>query len=835
MRTLGQDLRYAARALAKNPGFTLVAVLTLGLGIGANTAIFSVIDVVMLKSLPVRDPERLVLFGRGESAGLTNHFPDGSTDLFSYPFYLEARRRNQVFSGVAAFLSLTWKVHGMVNTAGAGAEAEQMNVQLVSGTYFPVLGVRADRGRTLTEADDQTPGAHPLAVVSYAWWERRLGRDPSAIGKTITIDRTVYTIVGVAPKEFFGTTLGQSPDLWVPLAMEAQMPPAHWYSRYDQSQQSLYLIGRLKDGVSAERAGADVNLLFRQSLREQAGRQPPPERLREIERARIELTPARTGFSPLRREFSLSLRVLMAMVCVVLLIACANVANLLLARAVARQREFAVRAALGAGRLRLVRQLLTESVLLALLGGFAGVMLAWWGSSLLLLTTSAGAQPLPLDVTPDARVFGFTLLACALSAIVFGTAPALRASRTEPNAALTGGRGSGQTTSQSRFGKLLVVAQIALSLLLLVVAGLFVRTLANLRSVPTGFDQQNVLVFRTDVAATGFKGVQLTQLLREIERKVKALPGVQAAAFSFMTFNQGQWTSVAYTRDEPSDGHGREFRNNIVGLDYFMAVGIPLVKGRLFSAHDTERPQRVAVINETMAQRLFPNRSPLGQRFGRLPEDRERFEIVGVVKDARYGSLTEPPQATAYYSYEQQDEILNNLLVRYAGSPDSVVRQVRQAFREVNRNLPVDEVVTLSEQIDRSLGQPKLIARLAAFFGLLALVLASVGLYGLLSYTAGRRANEIGIRRALGARRGDVLWLVLRDALALVGVGVAVGLAVSLTASRAATALLFGLRPNDPLTITCATLLILAVAAVAGYQPARRSTKIDPLVALRYE
>lgn len=835
--TIWQDLRYGVRALVNHKGFAFVSVLTLALGIGANTAIFSLLDAVLFKSLPVREPERLVLFGRGEDSGMTGHFPNDSTDLFSYPFYQEVRQSKEVFSEVTALLSILWRVHGTVNSNGSGGELERIDAQLVAGSYFSVLGVNAHLGRVFTDADDQTPGGHPVAVVSHAWWERRLGGDPSAVGKTITIDKTAYTIVGVAPEEFFGTTVGQAPDIWVPLAMEAQMPPVRWNGRNDNSFQSLYLIARLKDGVSAQQANAVVNLHFKRSLQERAGAQPSTARLQDIQRAHIELTPAEKGISQLRRQFSPSLRILMAVVGVVLLIACANVANLFLARAAARRREFALRLALGAGRKRLVRQLLTESVVLAGLGGVAGVALAWWGSSLLVLMASSGSESLPLDVTPNLRILGFTMLASLLSAMIFGVAPALRATRVEPNAALTGGKGVARSTTQGPLGKALVIAQVALSMLLLVGAGLFVRTLINLQNVPTGFDHENVLVFRLDTATTGYEGERLAYLLQEVEEKVKAVPGVRAASFSFLIFSRGQWTSPAYTSGQaPPEGQNRSIRQNVVGPDYFTAAGIPLALGRGFGPQDTNNSQRVAVISETMARQFFPEGSPLGRRFGTSgPGSSEQIEIIGVAKDARYASLTEQMRPMAYYPYTQQPRPLDNLVVRFSGPPEGAAPQVRAAIGEVTRDLPVDEVVSLPEYIGRSLVQQKLVARLATFFGLLALLLACVGLYGVLSYSVTRRTNEIGIRMALGAQSSDILWRVLREALTLVLIGVVIGLLASLAVTKMASSLIFGLTPNDPLTIASATLLLFTVAALAGYLPARRAARVEPMVALRYE
>ena len=829
-----QDIRYGLRMLLKKPGFTLVAVLSLALGIGANTAIFSLLDAVLIKTLPVQQPEQLVLFGDGRDMGAATGLPNSSFDLFSYPFYRQVQQRTDVFSGVASLLSMQWNVHGFVNT---GSDIEQMKVQLVSGTYFPVLGVNAGLGRVFTDADDQTPGGHPVAVVSYAWWQQRLGADPSAVGKTITIDNIAYTIVGVAPKEFFGTSVGSAPDLWIPLAMEKQLPPTHWDERNNDNWQSLYIIGRLKNGVTATQANSVVNLLYKQSLQARAGAQPSAQDLQDIQKASVELTPVSRGLSMLRRQFSLSLKVLMGVVALVLLIASANVANLLLAHGAARSREFAVRLAVGAGRIRLVRQLFTESALLAFLGGVIGVALSWWGSRLLLLMASDGPEAVPVDVTPNLRILGFTIGVSALCAIVFGTAPALRAARVEPNTSLRGGKTT--TALRNPLGKTFVVAQVALSLLLLVGAGLFVRTLINLENVPTGFNEENAVLLQVDTSATGYKAKdpRLGSLLRDVEDKVRSVPGVQAASFASYVFNQGLWTTPAFTHEQNSlTDDTRVIRNNLVGQDFFTAIGVPLVLGRTFGPQDTEKSQKVAVISESMARRFFPNTSPLGKRFGiHGPESTEQIEVVGVVKDAKYGTLTEEFRPIAFYPHSQNVDAMLNFVVRFSGPASSVVPQIRQTIKQVNHDLPIDDVVSLSDHISRSLVQQKLVARLGSFFGLLALLLACVGLYGVMSYGVARRTNEIGIRMALGAQGRSVLWLVLREALVLVVIGLVVGVLASLAVTKTAASLLYELKPNDPLTIVSATLLLALVALVAGYLPARRASRVDPMIALREE
>jgi len=828
-----QDLRYGVRTMLRSPGLTIVAVLSLALGIGANTAIFSLMDAVMLRALPVEQPGRLVLFGDGRAAGSTDDFPDSTTRLFSYPFYREVQKENEVFAGVAAILSIPFGTHGTVGESGG---IEQMNTELVSGTYFSVLGVNPVLGRTLTDADDQTAGGHPVAVASYSWWKRRFGRDPSILGKKLTIGSTVYTVIGVTPAEFFGTTVGQSPDLWIPLSMEKQVSPG-WNGLDNKFFQSLYIIARLKGGTSVEQAGANVNVLFKQALHEYAGPEPSKEHLDDIQRARIDLTSVARGLSRLRRQFSEPLEILMVVVGLVLLIACANIANLLFARSTTRYREIAVRQALGARRSRLMRQLLTESLLLALVGGGLGIAFASWANHLLLAMISGGPDPLPLDVAIDARLLVFTLAVSLVTALLFGTAPALRATRLTLTSSLKEGRGPAGAAARSPLARALVVSQVAFSLVLLVGAGLFLRSLVNLTHVDTGFNQENVLRLQIDASSVGYKeDARLAALYQQIEQHVAALPGVRAASISFFTFRDGEWTNDVSVQGYAPPGNKREVSHNIVGSGYFATMGIPVLVGRTFGPQDTASSMKVAVINETMARRLFPAGSPIGRHFGiGGPEHANDIEVIGVVKDAKYDSLKEEPQPADYIPYSQHVQYLGDFEARFSGDPMSVIPAVRHAIAEVDHNLPVSGVTTLAEQVSRSVASQRLVARLSAFFGLLAVFLACIGIYGLMSYAVTRRTSEIGIRMALGAGRRNVVWLVMREILVLVALGIAVGVPVTFAGNRLVSSLLFGLSPTDPTTMLAAPIIMLAVAVLAGYLPARRASKVDPMVALRYE
>jgi predicted permease len=820
--------------LAKNPAFTAVAVLTLALGIGANTAIFSLMNAVLLRNLPIQDPTQLSLFGAGKWGGIMDEVPNRSWQLFSYPFYRQVQRDNSVFSAVTAFQSMANEVHG---TIGSGAEAEAINARLVSGTYFSALGVNPILGHTFTADDDRTPGSSPVAVASYAWWKRRFGGDRSVIGRTIRIGSTVYTVIGVTPEEFFGTTVGESPDVWIPLSMEELLPPG-WKGLDNKLFQSLYIVARRKPDVSVEQAQANVNLLFKQAVRELIGSQPTKKQLDDIQHAFIELTPAARGLSRLRFQFSKPLRVLMAVVGLVLLIACTNIANLLLARATNRQREIAVRMSIGAGRSRVIRQLLTESFLLAMLGAALGVVFATWTSKLLLLMVSTGPQALPLDVAPDSRVLVFTLLLSLATPLLFGMAPAWRAARVELNSSLKQGRSPASV--HTPLAKALIVSQLALSLLLLIGAGLFLRTLVNLTSVDMGFNKNNVLLFQIEPASVGYKeDSRLARLYDQVEQRVSAIPGVRAASFSMFTFNQGSWSEDAWTKEESPEAKGnREILYNKVGTGFFSTMGLPLMAGRTFGPQDTENSPKVAVINETMARRFFPNQSALGRRFrfgGPDAKPENDRTVIGVVKDAKYNALKERPWPAAYLPFSQEIGYLWDFEVRYSGDRGPTVATVRQAIREVDPRLPVAGVGTLAEQVDHSVVDQRLTAQLSSFFSLVAVFLACIGIYGLLSYAVLHRTNEIGVRMALGAQQGQVLSLIMRQGLVLAAAGVAAGMALALVLTRFLATLLFGVQPLDPVTFVCVALLLMLISLAACYLPARRATRVDPIAALRYE
>jgi len=828
-----RDLAYAARQLRKGPGFTTVAVVMLALGVGANTAIFSLLNAILLRSLPVHEAAQLVFLGEPKAEGDTSFLPEGPTAVFSYPFFRAFQRDNQGFSDVAAiqsFLVFAWgRVAG--NTA-----MEKVSLELVSGSYFRTLGVNPMAGRAFTDADDDGPGAHPIAVARYGWWRERFPTDPSFSGKNLTIGSTVYTIVGIAPPAFSGLTVGRQPDLWIPLSMQAEV----WPDRNGLEKnmfRCLHMIGRLRPGVGRAQAQANTNLVFRQILRGFVGPKPTENQLANIQHARIDLKPAATGRSRLRQEYSAPLAVLMVVVVLVLLIASANVANLLLARASARQREMAVRMSLGAQRGRVMRQLLSESVLLGTLGAAFGVAFAFAASRLLLAMVS-GSEALPIQVTPDARVLAFTIAVTAITVLLFGAAPALRATGLDLSTSLKT-RAVVSGSGRNRLARGLVVGQVAVSLLLLAGAGLFLRSLRNLIHVDVGFDRQNVVRMYIDPRAAGYHpDARLVATTERIVNAVSALPGVRSAAFAQDVFDGGgsSTTDVRVPGLPDSAPHPRTDLN-VVDPHYLDVMKLPILFGRGLAAPDTATSRKVAVINQTMVRTHFGGAWPIGRTFS-VGDDREAqdVEVVGVMQDAKYMELEEEQMPAAIFPYAQHPQhFIFSFVVRSDGDPESLIPAIRKTIAGVDPHLPVSDIRTLAQMVDDFTVNRRVVAQLSTFFGILAALLASIGMYGVMSYGIARRTNEFGIRMALGAKRRDVVWVVLRETLILAGAGIAIGLVLAYEAARLIEKLLFGVHAGNLLPFALAILAMVAVALLAGWLPARRATRIDPSVALRWE
>jgi predicted permease len=835
-----QDIRFGLRQLRKSPGFTSIALLSLALGIGANTAIFTLVNAILLRALPVQDPSELVVFGDGRAEGLTFGVPDSNWQLFSYPFFQDFRRQAASYAGVAAVSSDQYAIKASI----AGSAYQTTHIDLVSGSYFSVLGVPAFLGRTIIEADDKTAGASPVAVASYTWFQRHFNGDPSALGKTIHVQSHDYTLIGIARPGFAGVTVGEPTDIWIPLSMEKEMNPSQ-NGLDNKFFQSLHLIGRLKPDVKAAQASAETNLLFKQIMRDYLGAHPTQKHLDDIAHASVELTPGSRGISALRLAFSLPLKILMTIVGLVLLIACANIANMLLARGVARTREIAVRMALGASRARIVFQLFVESVLLSTAGAAAGIALAWKASAALLHMATPGPDPVPLNLAPDLPVLAFTMGLTVLTALLFGCLPALRVTGFEFTPALKDGRGSSSVSARGTLARSLIVGQIALSVLLLVVAGLFVRSLIHLISIDTGFDKHNVLLFSLDSSTANLphhttEEISSVRLQEQIEDRVQGIPGVQSDSFAFFTFHQGGWSDLVLFQGVPrTPANGEEVYFNNVGNGFFSTMGIPLVAGRVFSAKDRETSPKVAVINESMARRFFPNVSAVGHRFsvGETPDHPGEIEVIGVVKDAKYNALDEGALLAGYFPCTQNPGFYGNFAVRYSAGANrgEIISRVRSSIAEINPNILVDSVSSLDEQVDRAIARQSLIAQLSSFFGIIAVFLACIGIYGLLSYSVARRTSELGIRLALGARSRMLLWMILRESLILLVLGLAIGIPVSVGSTRVLKSLLYQLSPLDPTAILTAVAAVVVMTILAAWLPARRATKINPIQALRAE
>ena len=829
-----QDLRFGARMLLKNRMFTLVAALSLALGIGANTAIFSLINAMMLRPLPVKAPQELALFSIIEKQG-----PGYS---FQYSFYEMIRDQSQSFSGVITG-SYVGDGRLIVKEPGGGA-VEPIQQQRVSGNFFSGLGVNTIVGRALTEADDNPASSQPGAVISYEFWRRRFGVDPGVVGRQVMVNDTALTIVGVAPPGFFGFEVGSKPDIRWPI--KAANDEA---SRQMSNQWWLRMIGRLRPGVSMAQAQAEVALIFRRRQEDIAGESAanwtPTERREHFEQS-VVLESGSAGTTWLRLKFRRPLVILMTTVALTLLIACVNIANLLLARAATRRKEIAVRLAVGAGRFRLVRQFLTESVLLAALGGGAGLIFAHWFSQALLVYLPRENR-LALDIPLDARVLGFTIAVSVLTGLLFGLAPAWQATRLDLTASLKDQTGASPGRSRLMLNKMLVVAQVALSLFLLVGAGLCARSLRNLRTLDAGINYENIVKFRIDAGA-GYDTARLIDLHKQALSRLEALPGSRSVTLTTMTPLTGGTllSPVSVPGYNPAPDENMNCNILVVGPRFFETMKMPLLAGRDFGPREESPPPSEqtdaapgapfsAVINQAMARYFFGNENPIGKRFD-MNGVKRPIEVIGLVKDAKFTNLREkPPRAFYLYYFQAPIPLPLTVQLRTDGDPASYAAVIQRVVREIDPQLQVVELQTMSEAVNETLVQERFVAQLGGAFSLFALLLACVGLYGVMSYAVTRRTNEIGVRMALGAQRRDVAWLVMREVSLLVALGVVAGLAAAMVTTRLVSALLFDMTPDDPTTIALATLLMIGVAALAGYLPARRAANVDPMIALRHE
>jgi predicted permease len=796
-----QDLRYALRLLRKSKAFTITAILSLAVGIGMNTAMFTLLDAVLLEQLPVAAPDELLL--TAEQAGARQVFS------FSAPAF-RGLSESTALTGLAAFRP--WRFR----TATHG-DTQLANGQLVSGNYFSVLGVKTFMGRTITPEDDGA--ARAVAVLSYDYWQRAFGGDAGAVGRTMELQGYPFTIVAVTAPGFHGLEPGKEVDITVPLSMQPVVMPGTPLMQ-SRTARWLRLIGRRKAEVSMAAARENLRALWE-------GMQAANPARRGATDSQLDVLPGGQGLYDLRREFSLPLRVLMGAVALVLLIACANLASLLLARATARRQEMGLRMSLGATRGRLLRQLLTESMLLAAMGGTLGVAMAYWGGPVLVELMSRGRTAITLDLGLHGRTLLFTLGVTCVTGLLFGTAPALRISGV---GALHGARLV--TGKPGRWTGALIVAQVSLCLVVLGCAGLLLGSLQRLRNVDAGFRQDHVLLMSIRPATSGYNGARGGQLYGELYRRFSALPGVRSVTLSMDTPLGG----VSYTTGASVVGQaeGMQVNVNSVGPRFFETMGIPLLMGRDVGARDDDRTPAVAVISESVARGLFGGRSAVGER---IAIGSSSMEIVGVVKDTRYQSLREPAQAMVYRPYLQMRDTWEELFfgVRTAGDPEKMVSLLRRELRDAAPNVPVFSLSTLEERVDASLVRERMASALSAWFGGFALLLAAVGLYGRLAYSVVERTREIGVRLALGATRGGVMGAILRQVLGLVLGGVAIGLPLAVVAARAMQGLLFGLAPFDAGTLGWVVAMVLIVAALAGLIPAWRAARVDPMVALRYE
>jgi predicted permease len=839
MESIIQDLRYAIRMLGKSPAFTIVAVLTLALGIGANTAIFTLINAVILKMLPVRDVERLVVLGDPTLAHSRSHGTP-QTDIFSYPLYREIREHNNVFDDVMA----AGELHRVRTTDASGKSiSDEVLGSLVSGNYFSLLGVQPYIGRTLTPDDDKMEGGHPVAVISYSMFRNRFNSDPNIVGTTLRFNEYPFTVVGVAPPGFHGQVVGDVQEVWVPMMMQSQVLRGRkWLD--DPESSWLTLMARLKPGVSIPQAKANLDVILQQALNGALGAKLRPNDLREVKKNKIDVVPGARGMSVLRGSFSKPLMLLMGIVGLVLLIACVNVANLLLARAKVRQREIAVRLAIGAKPSRVISQLLTESVLLAFLGGTLGLLFAFWGTQLLLRIFGVTVEKTGLQITPDLRVLAFTATVCLLTGVLFGLVPAVRSLKVDVNSALKGGASqeSQGTRAGLHWGKLLVASQVALSVLVLFAAGLLIRSLKNLENVQLGFTRDHLLLVRVDAITAGFDTpAGSLRLADEMQSRLSHLPGVEQVTISESGLFSGSDSAsdLKVENFTPANEDQRQASSDKIGSGFFSALGIPVIQGREFGAQDSATSLHVAVVNQKFVDFFFHGENPLGRRIW-IDDPKyidKPMEIVGVVRDVRHHDLEKPIPPTFYSPISQTDEALGlmQIAIRTKVDPAAMTETARAEIKSFNSGLPISSIKTMDFLVDSTISSEIIIAKLSTFFGIVALALACIGLYGVMSYTVAGRTREIGVRMALGAQRGNVLTLVMREAMLLVVVGIAAGIPLAMLCTRVINSMLFGLQNTDPISLAIVIVVLSAIGALASLIPARRATKVDPMVALRYE
>ena len=866
MRHLTRDLRHAWRGLVRAPLFSIVAVVSIALGIGANTAIFTLVNEVLLRMLPVKDPEQLVLFN-----GPRNHYGNNSGgNMLSFPMYEDFRdhfgdrggpplpRVSQavanpapapkVFSGLFARRPVAMNV-------GIGGQVERIGGELVSGTFFQVLGVGPALGRVIVPDDDKARGDGFVAVLSYDYWRNRFGADRSVIGRRITINNYPFTIIGVSQAGFDGLDIGAVASVRVPVMLKAQLTP-NWDDIDNRRSRWVNVFGRLKPGVTREQALTALQPFFHGLLEQEvqmaAFSNTTPYTREQFLKGQMDLLPAAQGRSPIRQQLSQPLKLLFAIVGGVLLIACANVAGLLIARAASRQKEIAVRLALGASRARIVGQLLVESLVLAGTGGVLGLAIAAWTTRFLIGFLPTTGTPHVISGSIDAGVLAFNFALSLATGIAFGLVPALRSTR--PSLAPTLKDQAGAVTGVSsgvRLRKALVVAQVTISILLLIGAGLFIRSLRNLRLLDLGLRTDNVIGFNVSPTLSGYTPVRTKLFTRQLLERVSALPGITAAAFAQMGILEGnEWdSSMSVEGYEAKPGENMSPYCNAVSPGYFRTIGIPLVAGRDFDDRDARYQSgdldpkappsyKVAIVNERYARHYFGDRSPLGRHigFGINPGTKTPIEIIGVVKDAKYTGVRDEIPRQVFFAFLENDFAGGSVMyVRTSNRPEAAFGSIRAVMQQLDPNIPMYNPRTLDSQIDQSLLNDRLIATLSAAFGALATLLAVIGLYGVMAFTVARRTREIGVRMALGAANSDVIWLVMREVCLLVGSGLALGLIASAAAARAIGSQLYGVTASDPSAMAGAAALLLAVALLAGYLPARRATRVNPVLALRYE